>query len=41
VAVPGDLELKTVRVQSTGNETADALLVVHYENPAHRNPRWC
>src|SRR5215510_12902462 len=38
VAVRGHLELKTVRLQSTGNETADALFVVDYEDPAHRNP---
>src|SRR5215469_8412755 len=38
VAVRGNLELKAVGIQSTGNETADALLVVAYEDPAHRNP---
>src|SRR5215469_3133100 len=38
VAVRGNLELKAVGIQSTGNETADALLVVDYEDPAHRNP---
>src|SRR5262249_24901325 len=38
VAVPGNLELKTVRLQGTGNETTDALLVVDYQDPAHRNP---
>src|SRR5215471_14093066 len=38
VAVPGNIELITVRFQGTGDETTDALLVVDYEDPAHRNP---
>src|SRR5215471_3493705 len=38
VAVRCHLELKTVRLQGTGNETADALFVVDDEDPAHRNP---
>src|SRR5215469_11897829 len=40
VAAHGNLELKTVRFQSTRDETADALLVVDYKDPAHRHPRW-
>src|SRR5262249_41632260 len=38
LAVRGNLELKTVRLQGTGNETADALLVVDDEDSAHRHP---
>src|SRR5215471_8991877 len=35
VAVPGDVELKTVGLQGTGNEAADALRVVDDEDPVH------
>src|SRR5215467_4585041 len=38
VAVHGNLELETVRLQGTSKEAADALLVVDDEDPAHRNP---
>src|SRR5262249_10079392 len=38
IAVPGDLELKTVRIQSSRDETADALLGIDDKDPAHRKP---
>src|SRR5215471_8359703 len=38
VAVHGRLDLKTVRLEGTGNEATDALLVVHYKDLTHRKP---
>src|SRR6516164_6301432 len=41
VAVHRNLELKTVRLQGTRDETTDALLVIDNEDPAHpATPRW-
>src|SRR5215467_5695623 len=38
VAVHGRLDLKAVRLEGTGNEATDALLVVDYEDLTHRKP---